>query len=206
MLSMQTHSFVFRINWIRRVKFHAGYCGQDGWVSGVPRGCAVLQSDRVVTVSTAGASGKASGKWIAHEGFVAEAAVQFDRINGTVGRLERELEKARTTIAEMTEEVNRNRRFQAFDKSIENSRDYKITDLQRCGRDLKARLEQIEGDKSAYAGLTYKSFVAIDRKLAELGDLKLHIDRVEFAARRNEVLFFGALALAAVSLASRFIF
>ncbi len=166
----------------------------------------MLQSDRVVAVPAARASGKPSGKWIAHEGFVAEAAVQFDRINGTVARLEHELEKARTTIAEMTEEVNRNRRFQAFDKSIENSRDYKITDLQRCGRDLKARLEQMEGDKTAYANITYKSFVAIDRKLAELGNLKLLIDRAEFAARRNEALFLGALALAAVSLASRFFF
>lgn len=163
----------------------------------------MLQGDRVV-VPAARASGKPSGKWIAHEGFVAEAAVQFDRINGTVARLEHELEKARTTIAEMTEEVNRNRRFQAFDKSVENSRDYKISELQRCGRDLKARLEQIEGDKAAYANITYKSFVAIDRKLAELGGLKLHIDRIEHAARRNEALFLGALALAAVALASRF--
>ena len=166
----------------------------------------MLQSDRVVAVSAARTAAKPSGKWIAHEGFVAEAAVQFDRINGTVARLEHELEKARTTIAEMTEEVNRNRRFQAFDKSVENSHDYKISDLQRCSRDLKARLDQIEGDKTAYSGITYKSFVAMDRKLAELGELRLHIDRTEFAARRNEALFLGALALAAISLASRFFF
>ena len=34
----------------------------------------------------------------------------------------------------------------------------------------------------------------------------MQVERAENAARRNEVLFFGALAVAAVSLASRFVF
>ncbi|KWT67386.1 hypothetical protein APY04_1951 [Hyphomicrobium sulfonivorans] len=164
----------------------------------------MLQSERIVSVTAAHTGGKASGKWIAHEGFVAEAAVQFDRINGTVARLERELEKARATIAEMTEEVHRSHRLAAFDQSLENSRNYKISELQRSGRDLKTRVERMEGDRKAYSNVTYKSFVDMDRKLAELGGLKLHIDRIEHAARRNEALFLGALALAAAALASRF--
>ncbi len=162
----------------------------------------MLQSERVVAV----APRIASGKWVGKEGFVAEAAVQFERIGGTIARLERELEKSRESIAEMAEEANRNKRFQAFEMSLENSRDYKITDLQRTCKDLKSRLDAIEGDRSKFAGLTYKSFEPVDRKLAELSGLGAHIDRIEFAARRNEVLFFGALAIAAFSLASRFFF
>ena len=56
------------------------------------------------------------------------------------------------TIAEMAEEANRTRRFQAFEETLKNSRDYKITDLQRCCKDIKARLDAIEGDKAASSG------------------------------------------------------
>lgn len=132
--------------------------------------------------------------------------MQFDRINANIARLERELEKSRATVAEMAEEANRTRRFQAFEETIKNSRDYKITDLQRSCKDLKTRLDAIEGDRSTFAGLTFKSFEPVDRKLAELSVLQMQVERAEFAARRNEVLFFGALAVAAIALASRFIF
>jgi hypothetical protein len=167
----------------------------------------VLQSESVIAVPGPKAVGnKAGGKWVGREGFVAEAAVQFDRINATIARLERELERSKATVAEMTEEANRNRRFQAFEVSLENSRYYKITDLQRTSKDVKGRLDAIEGERSTFAGLTYKSFSQIDRRLAELGALLTQVERAEIAARRNEVLFFGALAVAAIALASRFVF
>ena len=148
----------------------------------------------------------ANGKWVGRDGFVAEAAVQFDRINGTIARLERELEKSRQSIAEMAEEASRTRRFQAFEETLKNSHDYKITELQRCCKDIKSRLDTIEGDKTTFLGLPFKSFEPINRKLAELGSLQMQVERAENAARRNEVLFFGALAVAAIALASRFVF
>ena len=144
--------------------------------------------------------------WVGRDGFVAEAAVQFDRINGTIARLERELEKSRQSIAEMAEEASRTRRFQAFEETLKNSHDYKITELQRCCKAIKSRLDTIEGDKTTFLGLPFKSFEPINRKLAELGALQMQVERAENAARRNEVLFFGALAVAAIALASRFVF
>lgn len=162
----------------------------------------MLQSETVIAVTPTGAS----GKWIGRDNFIADAAVQIDRLNATVARLERELEKSRTTVAEMAEESSRTRRFQAFETSLENSRDYKLTDVQRSCRDLKGRLDAIEGDRSTFAGLTYKTFEAVDRKLAELSALQTCLAGAEAAARRNEALFFGALAVAAASLASRFLF
>ena len=137
---------------------------------------------------------------------MAEAAVQFDRINGMMARLERELDKSRQAIADMAEEANRTRRFQAFEETLKNSHDYKITELQRCCKDIKSRLNTIEGDKTTFLGLPFKSFEPINRKLAELGALQMQVERAENAARRNEVLFFGALAVAAIALASRFAF
>jgi len=126
--------------------------------------------------------------------------VQFDRVNGSIARLERELEKSRQAIAEMAEEANRTRRFQAFDESLKNSRDYKITDLQRGFKDVKSRLDAIEGEKSTFVGLTYKSFEPIDRKLAELNALQAQVEKTEAAARRNATLFFAALGVAAIAL------
>jgi hypothetical protein len=166
----------------------------------------VLQSERVATVSQTVSPPIAHGPWLGRDGFVAEAAVQFDRINGSIARLERELERSRATVAEMAEEANRTRRFQSFEETLKNSHDYKITDLQRSCKGLKARLDTIEGDKTRFLGLTYKSFEPIDRKLAELSALQMQVERAEGAARRNEVLFFAALAVAAVALASHLIF
>ena len=174
----------------------------------------MLQGERVISVPGPKVTGNnTGGKWVGRDGFVAEAAVQLDRINANIARLERELERSRATVAEMAEEANRNRRFQAFEVSLENSRDYKITDLQRTAKDVKGRLDVIEGDRNTFAGLTYKSFSQIDRRLAENAPLDgttqpllIQVERAEVAARRNEALFFGALALAAIALASRFVF
>jgi chromosome segregation ATPase len=142
------------------------------------------------------------GPWLGRDGFVAETAVQFDRVNASIARLEREAEKARQTIAEMAEESNRTRRFQAFEETLKNSRDNKITDLQRGVRDLKARLDAIEGDRNTFSGLTYKSLAAIDTKLAELSALQLRFEKAEQSMRRNAMLACLAGLLATVGIVS----
>jgi uncharacterized phage infection (PIP) family protein YhgE len=141
----------------------------------------------------------AQGPWLGRDGFVAETAIQFDRVNASIARLEREAEKARQTIAEMAEEANRARRFQAFEETLKNSREYKLTDMQRGLRDLRTRLDSIEGQKSSFAGLTYKSFEAIDRKLVELSALQAQIERAEQNVRRNAMLLCGAAVLAVLA-------
>ena len=156
-----------------------------------------LQGERVAVV--------ANGPWAGRDGFVAETAVQFDRVNATIARLEREVERSRQTLAEMTEEAGRGRRFQAFEENLRNSRDYKITDMQRGFRDLKSRLDAIEGEKSAFVGLTYKSFCDVDRKLAELADLQLMVERSQANARRFALLFGISAAIAVSSVLAQFV-
>jgi hypothetical protein len=141
----------------------------------------------------------ANGPWAGRDGFVAETAVQFDRVNATIARLEREVERSRQTLAEMSEEAGRARRFQAFEENLRNSRDYKITDMQRGFRDLKTRLDAIEGERSTFVGLTYKSFCDVDRKLSELADLQMMVERAQANARRFALLF-GISAAVAVSI------
>jgi len=150
----------------------------------------VLQSEQVAVVT--------KGPWLGRDGFVAETAIQFDKVQASIARLERELAKSQATIAEISEEANRTRRFQAFEETLKNSRDYKITDLQRGVRDLKTRLDAIEGDKSSFVGLTFKSFAPIDKKLAELSALQAQVERSEKAVRRNATLF-GIAAVVAVA-------
>jgi chromosome segregation ATPase len=157
----------------------------------------VLQSEQAGVVT--------KGPWLGRDGFVAETAVQFDRVNATIARLEREMEKSRQALAEMAEESNRARRFQAFEETLKNSRDYKITDMQRGYRDLKSRLDAIEGDKSTFVGLTYKSFDAIDKKLAELAALQAQFEKSERNVRRNAMLLAAAAVVAVIAVAAHFV-
>jgi hypothetical protein len=154
----------------------------------------VLQGDRVAVV--------AQGPWLGRDGFVAETAVQFDRVQASIARLERELEKSRQLIAEMAEEAGRTRRFQSFEDTLKNSRDYKLGDLQRGLRDLKVRLDAIEGERSTFAGLTYKSFEAIDKKLTELNAMQGLVARAETSVRRSTVLFVAVAAIAFAAIAA----
>jgi chromosome segregation ATPase len=154
----------------------------------------VLQGERVAVVT--------QGPWLGRDGFVAETAVQFDRVNSAIARLERESEKARQALGEMVEEANRTRRFQSFEETLKNSRDNKITDMQRGYRDLKSRLDAIEGDRSTFSGLSYKSLEAIDKKLVELAALQAQFEQAEQNVRRNVMILGAAAALAIVGVAS----
>ena len=154
----------------------------------------MLQGDRVAVVG--------QGPWLGRDGFVAETAVQFDRVQASIARLERELEKSRQLIAEMAEEAGRTRRLQSFDDTLKNSRDYKLSDMQRGVRDLKARLDAIEGEKSAFVGLTYKSFEAIDKKLTELNVMQCQVARAEASVRRSTMLLIAVAAFAFAAIAA----
>jgi hypothetical protein len=158
----------------------------------------VLQGDRVAVV--------AQGPWLGRDGFVAETAVQFDRVQASIARLERELEKSRQLIAEMAEEAGRTRRFQSFEDTLKNSRDYKLGDLQRGLRDLKVRLDAIEGERSTFAGLTYKSFEAIDKKLTELNAMQGLVARAETSVRRSTMLFIAVAAIAFAAIAAHILY
>ena len=158
------------------------------------KGCVVLQGDRVAVVT--------QGPWLGRDGFVAETAVQFDRVQASISRLERELEKSRQSLADMAEEAGRARRLQSFEDSLKNERDNKLSNLQRGVHDIKARLDAIEGEKSTFVGLTYKSFEAIDKKLSELSAVQALVERAENTIRRSTILFVAVAAVAIAALAA----
>jgi hypothetical protein len=61
-------------------------------------------------------------------------------------------------------------------------------------QDLKNRLDAIQGKKGMFAGLTYKSFGTIDKKLAELSALQARVERSDRNLRLCAVAF-GATIL-----------
>ena len=141
------------------------------------------------------------GPWLGRDGFVAETAVRLNRVEGAIARLEREAEKAQRRADELAEEVARVRRFESFEESLRNSRVYKFKDSQKAFRDLKARLDAIEGTKSTFVGLTYKSFESIDKKLAELSALQARVEKSNRYMRLCAVLFCAAFVFAGAAAA-----
>lgn len=129
------------------------------------------------------------------DGFIAETAVKLDRLQAMVSSLETETRDSKRALSDLTETADRARRMQAFEESLRNSRDYKIDEMLRCCRDLKARLDHIEGKRANYASLPYNTFEQVNNKLAELVELKSAVAASEKRVRINGLLFLGALAV-----------
>ncbi|MBN8911787.1 MAG: hypothetical protein J0H65_06960 [Rhizobiales bacterium] len=108
------------------------------------------------------------GPWTARDAYIAETAVILDRLTAKIERLERQEEALVRRVAELTEHAQQVNRFQALAESLRNSRDYKLDEVFRMVKEVRGRVEAIEGPRTEFNGLTHKTFGAIDRKLAEL--------------------------------------
>ena len=142
------------------------------------------------------------GPWLGRDGFIAETAVRFDRAEAATSRLEREAEKAQRVLEELAEEVHLMQRFESFEHSLRNSRDTKIKEMEQGFQDLRARLDVIQGKKSTFVGLNYKTFETIDKKLAELSALQVRVEKSERNMRRCVVLFGAVFVVAVVAVGS----
>lgn len=109
-----------------------------------------------------------AGPWTARDAYIAETAVTIDRLTAKIERLERREDALTKRVAELVENAQQASRFQSLAESLRNSRDYKLDEMVRLVKDLRGRIESMEGPRTAYNGLAHKSFAAVDRKLAEL--------------------------------------
>ena len=112
-----------------------------------------------------------AGPWTARDAYIAETAVTIDRLSAKIERLERREEVLVQRVAELVEHAQQTSRFQSLAESLRNSRDYKLDEMSRLVKELRARIDAIEGPRVDFNGLTYKSFIAVDRKLTELSDV-----------------------------------
>lgn len=145
-----------------------------------------------------------SGPWTARDGFIADTAIRLDRLQAKIERLESQNEAFRRQVGALNEDSQQAARFQAFEESLRNSREYKIDEVLRSVKEVKARLDAIEGPRSAYGGLTYKTFEAIDQKLTELHSFQVRMRMLERSVRVNAVLFCASLGVLGWALAARF--
>jgi hypothetical protein len=141
--------------------------------------------------------------WLAREGFIAETAVKLDRLETLLARLDREAELSKRQLNELADTVNQVHRLETFGVSLRNAREYKLDELLRCIKDVKARLDGIEGPRSAFAGLRFKAFPIIDGKLKELDAFQAKFKALERNVRLTAAFFYGALFLLVVSVLVR---
>lgn len=144
------------------------------------------------------------GPWTARDGFVADTAVRLDRLQARLERLEHHGELVKHHMTELIDNAHHANRLQAFEESLRNSREYKIDDLLRSIKDVKGRLDQIEGVRSTFNGLNYKSFEAIDKKLAELHVFQSRVESVQRSVKLAAVLFCGSVLLTAAAVFTHF--
>lgn len=138
-----------------------------------------------------------AGPWIARDNYVAETAVTIDRLTAKIERLERREEALTKRVQELVEHAQQSSRLQSLAESLRNSRDYKLDEMIRLVKDLRARIDAIEGPRADYGGLTYKSFAAVDRKLAELSAVLVHEKRPARLRPIVRNLFIGVVAVTA---------
>lgn len=138
--------------------------------------------------------------WLARDGFVAETAVRLDKLQAAFERLAAEQRTARDTLSGLKDDTEQVLRMRSFDETLRNARDLKLDEIVRSVRETRERLSAIEGPRSTFNGLTYRSFEAIDAKLNELASLQ---NRVERDLLRNGALLLASLVMMGFTLASR---
>ncbi len=154
----------------------------------------MLQANDQNTVVTA-------GPWTARDGYVAETSIKLDRLQAKIDRLEHQNDAVKSDVAGLLEQAQQANRFQAFEENLRNSREYKLDELLRSVRDVKARVDQLEGSRTKYAGLNYKSFDTVDKKLNELNQLQMKLESLERFVKYGKVAFMCLLvAMAATTL------
>jgi hypothetical protein len=133
---------------------------------------------------------------IARDSFVAETASKIEQMQATIRLLTRDVGELAGKVAGLQDTTDQEHRWYAFQQSERRTREARLEEMVRCCRDLKARLDRIEG-RSAGNYHAYNSFEAVSRKLAELEHFRDEAQRVERNVTLRAWLFCGALLLAA---------
>jgi outer membrane murein-binding lipoprotein Lpp len=158
----------------------------------------VLQANDQSSVVTA-------GPWTTRDGYVAETSIKLDRLQAKIDRLEHINDALKQDVMALVEKAQQASRFQAFEENLRNGREYKLDELVRSVRDVKARLEQLEGPRTKLAGLTYRSFDVVDKKLSELNALQMKLESFERFIKYGRIAFVSLLVAMAATMVAQLI-
>jgi DNA repair exonuclease SbcCD ATPase subunit len=137
---------------------------------------------------------------IARDSYVVETATKIDQMQAAMRLIVRDVADLSAKMSVLQTASDQDQRWYAFQQSEKRTREAKLEELMRGCRDLKTRLDRIEGrgDGNFHA---YNSLEAVSRKLAELEHFKDEAQRVERRVTLRAWMFCGALALAATIVA-----
>ncbi len=141
----------------------------------------------------------ASVPLIARDSFVAETSNRIEQLNATVRLMSRDLGNIACRVADLEAIADQERRLQSFQKGDRRSKDAKLDELLRGCRDLKARLDRIEG-RTAGDFHAYNSFEAVSRKLGELDGFRDEAKGLERTLKLKAWLLCAAVGASAVIL------
>ncbi|MGQ0673323.1 MAG: hypothetical protein ACT4N2_10670 [Hyphomicrobium sp.] len=133
------------------------------------------------------------------DGFIADTAVRIDHLEASVARLIQDSEHARAALLSLLDHAEQTKRLRTFEESLRNAREYKIDEFVRTARELKGRVDHIEGDRTAYAALPHPTFEAVNKRLHELSQMEASVARAGREVARNTLMF--GVTLVAVGLA-----
>lgn len=138
------------------------------------------------------------------DGFIAETAIRLDRLETSTARLQQDMDNARAALVALLESAEQTKRLRQFEESLRNSREYKIDEMVRTSRDLKGRLDRIEGERATFAALHYNSFETVSRRLQKLGRLEEAVAQSKAEVRRASGMLYATALVAAGTFAAYF--
>lgn len=131
---------------------------------------------------------------IARDAFVADMAIKLDQAQKEVRALAREVETVKKSVGEIREDTDRNYRFSSFQEGEQRARSQKVDDIFRRFRDLKARLDSIDGNRKGDFQ-SFESLESLSKRITELSSLQRQFRNVERKLKWSAGLFCGSVAL-----------
>lgn len=134
------------------------------------------------------------------DSYVASTAVKIENLQTVVARLEREAEEMRGLLADLAETVEQNHRFYTFQQNEKRLKELRIDDLLRCCRDIKTRVDRIEGTDRPVVDFGQTTFEAVNKRISELARNQTRIEEAALVLRRNALVLLGGVFAAFVGL------
>lgn len=141
----------------------------------------------------------------ARDNFVASTAVKLEQLQAVVARVERDTEETRTLIRELAESVEQNHRFYTFQQNEKRTKELRLDDLLRCCKEIKQRLDRIEGTDRPVVNFSETTFEAVNKRITELAEKQSRIERAAHGVRMNALLLLGGIFAALIAIFVRVI-
>ncbi len=123
--------------------------------------------------------------------FVASTAVKLEHLQSAIARLERGADEARMLISNLAETVEQNHRFYTFQQNEKRLKELRVDELLRCVKDVKARLDRIEGADLPAVDFSKTTFDAVNHRIGEIARKQARIEDALMIARRGALFLLG---------------